>query len=368
MDRTAKPYIEIRLAVLNFACVIDAKLKSLLSLLGFLLISIIGNSQVSVEIKYSPEKAHGPKIFTTPLPDGKFLFGKRFEAVPDPDGIIHLKIDLKKPGFLYTFTDAGFLSIYLEPGKTINIEIGDDIRFSGQLKKENAYLYNFRRKYGKNGYAEFETKLAKTTSREAFIDSLNTTIDSDIKRTNVTNTLNPEENATFESIKEFIVLDSKLFYYSHAFWAISDKIELSKRNGTYDSAMLSYWDNVRVKLVDKDLINCNLTGSSWYSEYLFNYMGYLWTKNGGKYTTASESTTRSTSLANQYLSGIPKETYISHYLSFFTIAGQAFKTPELLALYNQFKKEFPKSSAIPLLEPKMRDVAKYASTDAPTSA
>jgi len=336
-----------------------------------ILLTYTCKAQTIVELKYS-EDIKSVRSFTLPLEDGKYLLRKVTQAVPDAEGIIRLQINLKKPGILYAFTPLGQLEIYLEPNKQVHVDIGTTVSFSGDLKTENILLDKFRRTRSKKGFYPIEVALYKTESVEAFSDTLNHRIDAELKLL---------DKSASESKRPSVRIDGELKFQEKSGSGLkrpsSELIDLIartyncfiiakppifcllkssrlKREGQEDPIRKEDLDSLHKSLLRPSMVNYNLSSSLWYAEYLDQYMGFLWSTNGGPWTDNAESTQRMAKITDQNLSGVSKEVYSSFFISRCMLMGPIHFDQDLVNFYNQFKTEFPNSTFVPMLEPRMQ--------------
>lgn len=325
------------------------------------LLAAVGSlaQEAFVTLKYSEDQAEEERYFVTPLEDGNYCLSKRFRIAPDLDGYTRLKIKLSKPGFIYT-SGRGTLYIYVEPNANIFVDIGEVVTFKGDLRKENTFLNRFHLPLVEGtAYPRFIEVLRRCTSTDIFRDSLIQEISRDL---GAIRTAAAIERKMDPELKEFMFRNLLL---SILFWsdqAIEFRLANERNQGTLTPQREDEWQKFRGELFPDSLVNCGLTRSADYVEFLLRYGGYLYeNKAHGDLRKDSDSLAAAKNLlvTDQYFSGPMKESYMSGFISQRSSMGASMYNSYLLDYFNQFEREFPRSKAISALEPEIKKMTRY---------
>jgi hypothetical protein len=308
-------------------------------------------------LKYSDEQAEELRYFTTPLEDGTYSLSKRFRVAPDPDGYLRLKIRLAKPGYVYTSGSNGPLTIYIEPGKNVIVNIGNDVVFSGDLRRENNLLKRFQSpNRSKTDVTVLQYVLQQAPSVATFRDSLEAAMRSDKKTWEAVVAKDKKLSAGF---RNFVVLNTLYFALLQAEKVIVSKLR-PDNDRSYDSVAAHDWRMARKQLFPDTLINSGLVTSANYSQFLYSYFNSLWnnsTHDFGEERSDSLAIAQTSYLTDKYFRGTAKATLMSWVISMRLLQAVPRHNASLMGYYEKYKNEFPASLAIMVLEPGMKRIA-----------
>ena len=274
----------------------------------FLFAAVESSAQEAfVTLRYADDQAEEERYFVTPLENGNYCLSKRFRIAPDLDGYTRLKIKLSEPGFIFT-SGRGTLYIYVEPNTNIFVDIGEVVTFRGDLRKENTFLNRFHLPLVEGTeYPEFTRMLGRCATTVIFRDSLMNKISRDL---GIIRTAAALERKVDPELKKFMVrnlLASILFWSDQA---IGFRLANERNQGTLTQQREGEWQKFRGELFPDSLVDCGLTKSADYVEFLLRYGEYLYeNKAHGDPRKDSDSLVAAKNIfvTDQYCSGPVKE-------------------------------------------------------------
>ncbi len=310
------------------------------------------------------------KIYAiTPL-DGRFYKGQNHEYVLDKNGTIEIKIDSKKPGFIFLAgikNDYKQRIVYYTPGMKSMLEFDEDLEmwFEGDNQNENRLLKQLNR------YTTVTKSALSWMSPDSAYHSWEDSLNKDISKfVNYCNTYGCDDFFIKALIKDH------LLYYINLF----TKALLHKSPKSFTHIARAQWDSVQGTEVSDFFM---LWGPTW--EKIINYISindyafysrefnyYINKTYAGWYLGGFKNLHEPDDYKNMpltFYSYQPKrfekfdddlrEMAIANHLENCYRMGPILYDEGFLNLYSGFKSEFPNSLYLSSLDPMVEEISSY---------
>jgi len=310
---------------------------------------------------------HSEKVeYIFPI-DGKWFYGDKKTIMTDSAGTFQIKMHVEKASFVTMYVSGKAGTLLIEPNKTYDV----NFEFKQNQKKIDV---TSRDSIGQNFYNKLPTPDFDIRNSHNFLqDSIPAEISSKI------NALKDEELSKFNQLLEkgeiskdfyeLAILDRKCYYLALEI-GVATNMLFQNYNNKIVNSVNEYWNQ---KIEDLELNEFEYIRSPWFYVLAKNFIAYNQILSSDfdlqllreKYNNG-EIYKYNISEAEKYFKGEQLEYYLASYI-FYESWQTKDNSKEIIEIYNDFEKEYPKSVFTKYLTASVQPIIEYQNEIADSS-
>ena len=274
-------------------------------------------------------------------------------VTPDSSGLFTITLKIDQPCFISLSTNSSYKQIIIEPEETYEIEIGEEqIKLINQISDAQLYYENLPASHP-NGYGFFPVDVS---GYDSIYDSLNNKLENELLELRKVN--------CSEDVRNLISADRQV-YYNFAISSLASRKKMAsyRNNETTPIDVMKMWENA---VPDTFLTDIATKKSTYYFDLLGMAFWYnLYTKLDYDSLKVIRKEKREQGLIHTYNIELAKKLLPHEIIEYYTatyIQSKAKQTKfekEFIALFNQFKTDYPNSKYIEYINPSIEKIVDF---------